>query len=105
MNIWISSNALDLCVLALLKEEDTYGYVVTQSLKKELDVSESTLYPVLRRLEKNGFLGTYDKPFQGRNRRYYTITKKGEDELISMTELWNDYKEHMDNILGGKINE
>lgn len=105
LNIWISSNALDVCVLALLKEEDTYGYIVTQTLKKELEVSESTLYPVLRRLEKNAFLGTYDKPFQGRNRRYYTITKKGEDELIAMKKLWNDYKEHIDNVLGGKKHE
>lgn len=105
MNIWISSNALDLCVLALLKEEDAYGYIVTQALKKELEVSESTLYPVLRRLEKNDLLSTYDKPFQGRNRRYYKITKKGEEKLSEMTKLWNDYKKHMDNILGGKINE
>lgn len=102
MNNWLSSNALDICVLSLLEKEDTYGYVVTQELKEKLDVSESTLYPVLRRLEKNGCLGTYDKSFQGRNRRYYTITKTGITELKMMRKAWESYKKQMDAILGGK---
>lgn len=102
MNNWLSSNALDICVLSLLEAEDTYGYVVTQELKEKLDVSESTLYPVLRRLEKNGYLGTYDKSFQGRNRRYYTITKAGKEELKIMRGAWTSYKKQMDSILGGK---
>lgn len=102
MNNWLSSNALDISVLSLLENEDTYGYIVTQELKEKLDVSESTLYPVLRRLEKNGYLGTYDKSFQGRNRRYYTITKAGKDELKIMRGAWVSYKKQMDYILGGK---
>lgn len=104
MYSWLSSHSLDLCVLSLLEKEDTYGYVVTQVLKEKLFVSESTLYPVLRRLEKNGYLDTYDKPFQGRNRRYYTITKDGKAVLKEMKKSWNQYKNNVDYILGGKKN-
>lgn len=104
MYSWLSSNSLDVCVLALLEKKDAYGYIVTQALKEKLVVSESTLYPVLRRLEKNGYLETYDKSMQGRNRRYYTLTKKGKEELKEMKKSWNGYKKNMDFILGGKKN-
>lgn len=96
---WISSNILDLCVLALVSKKDVYGYIVTQSVKDELNVSESTLYPVLRRLEKNGCLETYDKSFQGRNRRYYKITKDGKKELKEMKTSWEDHNSHVNIIL------
>ena len=74
MAIQLGSVLLDACVLAVVMREDTYGYKLTQEVKQIMDVSESTLYPVLRRLQKDGYLRTYDKTFQGRNRRYYTVT-------------------------------
>ena len=57
---------LDGCVLAILQREDTYGYALTQQVKSVLDISESTLYPVLRRLQQDGCLSVYDQPYQGR---------------------------------------
>ena len=54
MNFQIGSALLDACVLSLLMQGDTYGYVLTQEMKKAVDISESTLYPVLRRLQKGG---------------------------------------------------
>ena len=69
MKIHITAELLDGLVLAILKQDDYYGYALTQKVKNVIDVSESTMYPVLRRLKKNGDLTTYDKPFQGRNRR------------------------------------
>ena len=77
----LGSALLDTCVLAVLSKEDTYGYVLTQRVKDVMDISESTLYPVLRRLQKNNCLETYDRPFQGRNRRYYGITPEGKRRL------------------------
>ena len=65
----LGSALLDACVLATLNKGDTYGYVLTQNIKSIVDISESTLYPVLRRLQKDGCLVTYDQAFQGRNRR------------------------------------
>ena len=69
---------LDAVVLAVVsrEEEGTYGYKITQDVRKALDVSESTLYPVLRRLKKDGCLEVHDKEYQGRNRRYYNGGRK-----------------------------
>lgn len=97
---------LDACVLAVLEKEDTYGYVLTLSVKTVLDISESTLYPVLRRLQKEGCLVTYDQPYQGRNRRYYSSTPYGKQKLAMYCEEWNVYKEKIDQIMfGGGVNE
>ena len=75
-------------------------------MKKVLDISESTLYPVLRRLQKEDYLKTYDEPFQGRNRRYYAITGKGKAKYEEYKEDWNGYKDRIDSLLsGGEDNE
>ena len=70
----LSTALLDTCVLSILSKEDTYGYILTQNIKEVIDISETTLYPVLRKLQARELLTTYDKPYQGRNRRYYKIT-------------------------------
>ena len=69
---------LDAIVLAVVSREDegTYGYKITQDVRKAIDVSESTLYPVLRRLQKGEYLEVYDRQFDGRNRRYYKVTEE-----------------------------
>ena len=69
----LGSALLDACVLAVLDSQDAYGYVLTQSVKQVMDISESTLYPVLRRLQKDGLLSTYEQPVSGRRRRYYAL--------------------------------
>ncbi len=97
----LGSALLDACVLSVLKCGDTYGYVLTQKIKEIVDVSESTLYPVLRRLQKDVMLTTYDEPFNGRNRRYYKITQKGEEKLIEYVNEWEIYKQNLDKILIG----
>ncbi|MEG0692019.1 MAG: PadR family transcriptional regulator [Oscillospiraceae bacterium] len=100
------SSLLDALVLGVLKNEDTYGYVLTQRAKELMDISDSTLYPVLRRLQKDGSLSTYDVPFQGRNRRYYSITDKGKENLNQYIEEWNNYKQMVERVLtGGFENE
>lgn len=97
----LGSPLLDACVLAILNTGDTYGYVLTQSVKEVIDISESTLYPVLRRLQKEECVTTYDQPFQGRNRRYYKITDKGKEKFSFYTDEWSAYKEKIDCLLGG----
>lgn len=106
MGFKIESALLEACVLAVLSKGDTYGYVLTQSMKQVLDISESTLYPVLRRLQKNEYLRTYDQPFQGRNRRYYAVTEKGKEKYEEYKKDWKEYKEQIDSLLiGGEKNE
>ena len=98
MKIQVSSDLLDGLVLALLDKQDYYGYSLTQDMQRTISISESTLYPVLRRLKKGGLLETYDQSYQGRNRRYYRITDNGEVHLERIKKMWNDYKVSLDEI-------
>ena len=90
---------LDGCVLSVLSRGDAYGYALTQSLQKVANISESTLYPVLRRLQKDQYLETYDSPYAGRNRRYYKITAEGQQKLTHIQEEWAGYKGMIDSML------
>lgn len=101
MKIPVSADLLDGLVLALLNQQDNYGYAITQAMQAAIPVSESTLYPVLRRLKKDGLVTTYDQPYQGRNRRYYQITDLGKTRLTVITEEWNHYKQQLDRIFKG----
>ena len=96
------SALLDAVVLSIVSKEGTYGYNITQDVRTIMDVSESTLYPVLRRLQKDGYLETYDMEFQGRNRRYYKITNDGVILLDKYRSEWIIYKKSVDQILLGQ---
>lgn len=106
MTFQLGSALLDACVLATLFKEDTYGYKLTQEVKVVMTVSESTLYPVLRRLTREGFLETYDQQHMGRNRRYYRLTEEGEKKYKEYTEEWKAFSAKIDSILeGGNADE
>jgi len=98
----INTGLLDACVLAILSRGDEYGYRLTQEVKQVMAISESTLYPVLRRLLKNGWLSTYDQPFQGRNRRYYRITGEGLTQHSLYLSEWKEYRNRIEVIFGGE---
>ncbi|MGP1577693.1 MAG: PadR family transcriptional regulator [Treponema sp.] len=100
----INSGLLEACVLALLSSEDSYGYKLTQDVKVLMPISESTLYPVLKRLQVSGFLETYDMPIDGRNRKYYRITPKGKYQQKLYTDEWESYKELIEKIFKGMNN-
>ena len=102
MTFTAGSALLDAVVLSVVSQEGTYGYKITQDVRQVMDVSESTLYPVLRRLQKDGFLETYDMEFQGRNRRYYKITSNGMILLDKYRSEWVSYKNNIDKILMGQ---
>ena len=99
MSFPLAGALLDGCVLAMLARGDAYGYALTQNLQKAADISESTLYPVLRRLQKEQYLETYDSPYAGRNRRYYKITADGRQKLTHIQEEWAGYKGMIDSML------
>ena len=104
MTYQLTAPLLDACVLGVVEKEDVYGYTLTQRVMDVVDISESTLYLVLRRLQKSGLLETYDLPYQGRNRRYYRITTAGRQQLYFFRNEWQDYKGRIDSLLGGWIN-
>ncbi len=95
----ISAALLDAMVLSLVAREETYGYKITQDMQTAARVSESTLYPVLRRLQKTGALETFDRAYMGRNRRYYRITALGEAMLTQYRIDWKEHKSQVDSIL------
>ena len=98
---------LDTIVLSVVSKEakGTYGYKITQDVRTALDVSESTLYPVLRRLLKDDCLKTYDQEYGGRNRRYYQITPKGKAQLQLYIKEWYEYTRKINMIIGGNNDE
>lgn len=92
---------LDAIVLAVVskEKEGTYGYKITQDVREIIEISESTLYPVLRRLQKDECLEVYDQEFAGRNRRYYKLTNRGMAQLRLYCKEWSTYSMKISSIL------
>lgn len=93
---------IELCILAALENEDLYGYRLTAQVGVPLGLSESTLYPVLRRLKNEGCLEVYDRGIDGRNRRYYRLTGFGKENLERMRNEWSIFKAQIDQIADGR---
>ena len=92
---------LDAIVLSVVSKdvEGTYGYRITQDVREVIEISDSTLYPVLRRLQKEECLEVYDMAIDGRNRRYYKITEKGRGQLNLYRGEWAVCSEKIGRIL------
>ncbi|MBR6349683.1 MAG: PadR family transcriptional regulator [Lachnospiraceae bacterium] len=90
MDIQIKRGLLDVCVLAAIKNKDSYGYQIIKDMKPYMQISESTLYPILRRLEEGGFLTVYSVEHNGRLRKYYRITQNGLKRLNEFTDEWKE---------------
>ncbi len=99
MSFPIASSLLDAVVLSICDKEISYGYKITQEVRSVMDISESTLYPVLRRLLKDNRLETFDEEFAGRNRRYYKITPLGKELLTQYKQDWLEYRKKVNNVL------
>ena len=104
MDAQMKKGLLDVCVLYILKREDTYGYKLTQEITEFLETSESALYPVLRRHEGQGWLETYTAEHSGRLRKYYRITAAGIVRLKEFGEELKDMRKIIDYITGGEKN-
>ena len=104
MAFGVGAALLDALVLAVVskEEEGTYGYKITQDVRRAIEISESTLYPVLRRLQKYQYLIVYDVECGGRNRRYYKITKAGSGKLEEYKTEWSDYSSKISKLLSGE---
>ena len=105
MTYQLAAPLLDACVVGVLAKEDAYGYTLTQKVMEVVDISESTLYPVLRRLQKDGYLIVYDRECGGRNRRYYQITETGEEKLAEYRSEWESYSSKISELFSGEESE
>ncbi|MBE0700543.1 MAG: PadR family transcriptional regulator [Acholeplasmataceae bacterium] len=95
----VKKGVLEIFVLAILIKGDSYGYKIVSDLLAYVDMSESTLYPILRRLEKADELKTYNILYQGRNRKYYQITEKGKKHMNEFLDEWEDIRKVYDILM------
>ena len=92
----VKKGVLEIFVLAILMKGDSYGYKIVIDLVQYIGITESTLYPILRRLEKANELNTYNVLFQGRNRKYYQITQIGKKHIDEFLLEWDDIRKIFD---------
>ncbi|MER0123067.1 PadR family transcriptional regulator [Streptococcus sp. ZJ93] len=99
----VSSVLIEFLILSIVEKQDSYGYEISQTIKIVADIKESTLYPILKKLEKAGFVTTYSQEFQGRKRKYYEITDLGRKQINFLQTEWTEYKENIDGIIEGSL--
>ena len=90
MDVQLKRGLLDICVLAAIKDEESYGYQIIKDMKPYVDISESTLYPILRRLETAELLTVRSAEHNGRLRKYYRITRLGVLRIQDFKEEWKE---------------
>lgn len=88
MDAQLKRGVLEICVLAAMRDEDTYGYKIIKDLSPFMEVSESTLYPILKRLEQSNCVSEYSVEHNGRLRKYYSITEAGHEKIRDFLNDW-----------------
>ena len=102
MNPQFKKGVLNLCVLALLEKRDMYGYELVQAISTQIEISEGSVYPLLRRLTKEGFFTTYlEESSEGPPRKYYQITTQGIEELNSLRNEWESFIAGVNTLIQG----
>lgn len=100
MNTQFKKGIIELCVLSLIEERDMYGYEIVKEISNDIDVSENTIYPILRRLTKEGNFTTYSQVGSGgKERKYYKITYEGKLNYSEMIKGWDNFIVDVNKIL------
>ncbi|TCD46435.1 PadR family transcriptional regulator [Streptococcus sp. X16XC17] len=99
----VSSILIESLILSILDRQDSYGYEISHTVKLVADIKESTLYPILKKLEKGGYVITYSQEYQGRKRKYYQVTDVGRVHLAFIKDEWICYKDTIDGIIEGSL--
>lgn len=90
MDTQLKRGVLEICVLSAMQDKETYGYELVKNISPVIEISESTLYPILRRLESGGFVTVRSAEHNGRLRKYYSITICGRDRIKDFLQDWQD---------------
>ncbi len=100
MNTQFRKGVLEICVLKLISRKDMYGYEIVQSISKVMEVNEGTIYPILRRLTKEGYFETYIlESNEGPARKYYKITNEGTNNLEKLEKEWKEFVQAVNTFL------
>ena len=108
MNIQFKKGVLELCVLSLLTKQNRYGYELVNEISKNIEISEGTIYPLLRRLKNENYVTTYlEESKEGAPRKYYKLTESGKKINDLLRKDWNEFVEKVNHLLeeGVDINE
>ena len=90
MDIQLKRGLLDVCVLSAIRDKDSYGYQIIKDISPFVDISESTLYPILRRLESAQLLTVRSEEYNGRLRKYYHLTEAGKERIEAFKSEWKE---------------
>ena len=102
MKTQYKKGVLELCVLSLLKQGDKYGYELADTVGKQIDISEGTIYPLLKRLRAEGYFEVYLKEStSGPARKYYKLTQKGKDMQAHLEAEWQEFTKSVSTFIGG----
>ena len=101
MDIQLKRGLLDVCVLKALEDGDSYGYQIIKDISPFVTMSESTLYPILKRLESAGSLRVYSQEHNGRLRKYYSLTDQGRARIRDFLTEWEEVMRAYEFIKGG----
>lgn len=102
MNVQFKKGVLELCVLALLKKKNRYGYELVNRISKSISISEGTIYPLLRRLKNDGYVTTYlEESAEGAPRKYYQLTKDGKKMGVELSAEWKTFVKEVNNFIKG----
>lgn len=100
VNIQFKKGVLELCVLALLDKQDRYGYELVQNISAKIAISEGSVYPLLRRLAKEGYFTTYlQESTEGPSRKYYKLTDQGRTYLYKQLAEWDHFTEGVNTLI------
>jgi PadR family transcriptional regulator PadR len=106
MNIQYKKGVIELCILAALSKMDMYGYELSTNISKEIDISDGTVYPILRKLKSDGLVTTFLSEFSGGPpRKYYSITETGKRKYQVESKEWLDFSNTIRRMLGGDQND
>ena len=106
MNIQFKKGVLDMCVLAMLRDKDRYGYDIADSLSRKIKLADGTVYPILRKLASDGLVNTYLMESQnGPPRKYYHLTDEGKKVLEEYITDWQEFNKVVAGIIGGHESE
>src|SRR3954454_518913 len=100
VNIQFKKGVLNLCVLVLLDKKDRYGYELVQKISDQISISEGSVYPLLRRLTKEGYFTTYlQESTEGPPRKYYKLTEAGRDYLHEQLDEWRSFTDGVNTLI------
>lgn len=102
MNTQFNKGVIEMCVLALVNKRDYYGYELVEAISKKIEISEGTIYPILRRITADKYFETYlQESTEGPPRKYYRMTTLGRQETIKLIKTWKKFSSDVESLLSG----